>query len=277
MAMPKNLVLVRHGESEGNIATKAAENGDTRWYTDSFITTPGHQWRLTARGRAQAAASGAWIRTNVADRFDRYYVSPFVRTKETADHLDLPGSRWALNRALRERDWGDIGTLPRNEFESRPEYALNAWLKAHDPLYWRPPGGESIAGVAEDRIRNVLSTLHRECEGQDVIAVAHGEVMWAFRLVLERLDDARFVELDADQGEKIHNCAVLHYTRVDPVSGDLEPRLTWLRRAHPIIEPDGTSTMHVEPWLRIPFRTYSSDELLAQVAAVPTLFAEHQR
>jgi broad specificity phosphatase PhoE len=267
--MPNDLVLVRHGESEGNVAMEAGKAGDRRHFTDEFMTTPGHQWRLTPTGCAQAQAIGDWIASEVGD-FDRHYVSPYVRTKETAGHLGLAGAQWRLNRALRERDWGDIGARPIEEFKSRPEFKWNAEMKRSDPLYWVAPGGESIAHVAEDRVRNVLDTLHRESAEQRVICVCHGEVMWAFRLVLERIDDSEFVTLDKDPAEKIHNCTALHYTRLDPATGEQARRPMWKRRAHPELR-DGRWQVTVGPWQRIEFRLPTNAELLAEVAAVPSL------
>lgn len=271
MGMPNHLVLVRHGRSEGNLATDAAKAGDTSFYTEGFTTTPGHQWRLTPSGRAQAACAGEWIAANAPGTFDRYFTSPYVRTRETAALLGLPDAAWRLNRALRERDWGDIGSVPRGEFESLPEFRHNATMKAIDPLYWKPPGGESIAGVAEDRVRNVCDTLHRECDSKSVICVGHGELMWAFRLLLERLDDDTFVELDADKSERIHNCEVLHYTRIDPDTGNQAPRLTWLRRARPVETADGWRMVEGH-WDHFETGSFTNAELLASVEDVPTFF-----
>jgi broad specificity phosphatase PhoE len=273
MGMPNDLVLVRHGQSEGNVATDAAKQGDTSMYTEAFTTTPGHQWRLTDWGRREARAIGGWLASEfdngAASRFDRYYVSPYVRARETAGHLALPDARWMSNRALRERDWGEIGSMPRDQFET--EFPHSAKQKRIDPLYWVAPGGESIAQVAEDRVRNVLSTLHRECASQRVLAVTHGEVMWAFRLVLERLDDLEFVALDDDKSEKIHNCEAFHYTRVDPVSGTLASRLTWRRRCVPVGDSPSLE-VSVGPWVEIPFSTRSNAELLDSVASARQLF-----
>lgn len=270
MGMPNDFVLIRHGQSEGNLATEASKAGDNSWYTDAFTATPGHRWRLTETGICQARTTGAWVAEHVASMFDTYLVSPYVRTRETAGHLRLPGARWRLNRALRERDWGDIGALPKDQFAQRRELELNYRMSNSDALYWVPPGGESIAQVAEDRVRNVLSTLHREATGQRVVAVTHGEAMWAFRLVLERLDDEQFVALDADRAEKIHNCEVLHYTRLDPRTGVQSPRLSWLRRAYPAVV-DGEWTMIERPWATMEVRTYDNDALLSRVADVPSL------
>lgn len=288
MSMPDDLVLVRHGESEGNVVVEAAKNGDTSAYTDEWMTVPGHQWRLTDVGRAQAACAGAWLREQFITGpalfrgpalFSRHYVSPYARTKETAAHLDIHrytgpegdatrerlDAPWTLNRALRERDWGDIGSIPRAEFLDRPDMDLNARQWRIDPLYWVPPGGESIAHVAENRVRNVLDTLHREVPGGRVLAVTHGETMWAFRLVLERLDDDDFLDLDARREEKIRNCEVLHYTRIDPATGKQAPRMQWLRRARPVADHAGAWSMHVGPWRHFDKTTLSGAELLASI------------
>lgn len=275
MGMPKNFVLVRHGQSEGNIATEAAKKGDLRFYNELFRATPGHRWRLTETGRIQAATIGAWIdnefgRKSDGGGFDRHLVSPYVRTRETAGNLALKGAQWFMNRALRERDWGDVGFLPWSEFKER--YGDNFFVHDADPLYWVPPGGESIAQVAEDRVRNVLSTLHRENDMDNVIAVTHGEMMWAFRLVLERWNDEEFVERDADKSEKIHNCMAIHYTRVNPQTGEVASRLQWVRRAHPVLnEETGLWSVREGQWQEIGKRELTNAELLASVGDVPSL------
>lgn len=224
MGMPTDLMLVRHGQSTGNVATHAARNGDESHFTDEFTTTPGHQWELTATGRAQAQVTGAWL-----EQFGvavRYYCSPFVRTRQTAAALGLSEGReptWRLNRDLRERDWGDIGSVPDSVFRSRPEYELNAVARDTDPLYWCPPNGESLARVAENRVRNFLDTLHRTTGKGRVVAVTHGETMLAFRLMLERLSDEEFAALLRDRAQRPVNAEVFHYSQVRPADEDLDP------------------------------------------------------
>src|SRR5690242_19789320 len=77
---PNHVVLVRHGESERNIHKEIAEaqgelvyGGDIR---DVDVS-------LTERGRAQAVATGQALAKTY--RFDRVFVSPYVRTRQTAD------------------------------------------------------------------------------------------------------------------------------------------------------------------------------------------------
>ena len=142
MAMPNDLVIVRHGHSEGNLAIGKSKKGDHSMLTSEFRETPGHRWRLTDEGREQAKETGDWIKKNIGDKFDRYYASPFVRTRETAALLGLPDAEWRLDQRLRERDWGEINSVPANEHMS--SYPQNALIKKMDALYWRPPAGESI-------------------------------------------------------------------------------------------------------------------------------------
>ena len=86
-----------------------------------------------------------------------------------------------------------------------------------------------------------------------------------------------FAELDADPGERIHNCEVLHYTRLDPVEGVQASRLSWVRRARPV-DIGGTWTMRVTPWRKLEFHTYSNADLLKQIVDVPSLRPDlHQR
>lgn len=274
MGMPNNLVLIRHGESEGNIAVNASKRGDNTYYNGKFMTTPGHQWRLTDLGRRQAQVIGKWVNNEIGV-FDHFYVSPYVRTRETAAHMDLPNAAWLMNRALRERDWGDIGSITRAQFAAN--YPDNFAQRQIDPLYWCPPNGESIAHVAENRVRNVLSTLHRECSGKNVIAVTHGELMWAFRLVMEYWSDDEFVSKDALKSEKIGNCAAIHYTRLDPTSESrvfprLSTRMGWVRKAVPVVNEDGTARVEVSDWKHIEKPVFTNADLLDSVETVEPLF-----
>lgn len=284
MSMPRDLVLIRHGESVGNVALHAERAGDMSLFTEEFATTPGHRWAITDAGAAQAHATGAWVATEFdlqgAGHFDRYYVSPYRRTRQTAGRLALSrrgdaalgedtqeSAQWLLNRAFRERDWGAIGTISRAEFNRRPEYELSARQRKHDPLYWTPPGGESIADVAENRVRNILRKIDTgRASGGRVLAVTHGETMMAFRLVLERLSDEAFEALNADARHRLPNCAALHYSPTGPES-HAYPNLRWLRQVNPVLtgtDPTNPThwTMQVGAWQWIEFHTYDNETLL---------------
>jgi ribonuclease H / adenosylcobalamin/alpha-ribazole phosphatase len=150
------LVLVRHGESEGN-------------RDRVFTLTP--DVPITPRGAEQARASGLAIR----DRYRPVHVvsSPFVRARQTAAIIaEVLGHPKDVEIVpdLCERSYGDLAGSPYDT--PRPD---------HDPTrYWEwcPPGGETLAAVAR-RVGVVLDALASAWPSDDVVVVSHGGVMLA--------------------------------------------------------------------------------------------------
>lgn len=265
--MPRDYLLVRHGESEGNVVVQASKRGDNSHYNEKFVMTPGTQWRLTETGIKQARAIGKFI-TEHLPHPNRFYVSPYVRTRLTAEHMAIPNAYWFLNRSYREREWGEIEALPRSTFEEA--YPNSARNKKINPLYWAPPGGESIADVGENRVRNLLDTLAREETKKVVLAVTHGENIWAHRLTIERWSDEEFRAHDEDPAMRIKNCQLVHYSRINPGTGMDERRLAWVRVVTPVQGEDGEwEAMVTSPWRSFSRRGYSNSELGESVAYVP--------
>src|SRR5271154_4881825 len=106
MTMPIDLVLVRHGESEGNAARRLSFAGDDSAFTQEFCSRHGSRLRLTDRGREQARIAGDWLKENIGKHFDRYLVSGYLRAMETAALLELPDAIWYQEFYLREREMG---------------------------------------------------------------------------------------------------------------------------------------------------------------------------
>ena len=302
--LPNHLIFVRHGESEGNVAMAAAKNGDLSHFNESYVNTPGRKWGLSPVGEKQAQAMGEWLRSeDEAGAFGdvngprRHYASPLTRTRHTAAHLGLTDStgasvEWRLNRALRERDWGDIETMTKSAYrEAYPDSALKEKI---DPLYWRPPGGESIADVAGNRVLSFYDTLHRECSEQTVFAVTHGERIRADLLTITRANDEDYWIWDegfpTDNSEilpaapnhdyssqlanlfggklKIPNCATFHLSRFapdsDPAGPDATPRMAYLRIAAPVKDSHGNWVGEVtQDWTEFELKLFTNDDLLA--------------
>ena len=181
--MPKNLVLVRHGESEGNLARRISEQGDNSVFTEEFMNRHSSKFRLTNKGLSQAVKAGNWIKLNIDFTFQRHMVSSYARAMETAGLLGLPNARWFQDIYLRERDMGDFDNISE---QSKQEFGKIYAEYKRDPFYWTPPRGESVAQLCQ-RVDRVLETLHRECSDKNVIVVCHGMVMWAFMIRLEKL------------------------------------------------------------------------------------------
>ena len=266
MGMPLDLYVIRHGQSEANVIVQAGEQGDNSLYTQDNVTVPDRSWRLTAIGRKQADCIGRWL-VSQQELFDRYLVSPYVRTRETAATMALPKARWEESRVLRERSWGEINTITQEEV--RTNYSRNWMFKRTDPLYWRPPAGESIADVAEDRVHNLLTSLNRRAESESVVAVTHGDFMLALMLTLEDISDEEFLRRADSPDWQITNCTCLHYSRRDPHTGRTSQRVRWERTARPVLdERTGRWEVKVEPWREFTKPTLSNGDLVDVVHSV---------
>lgn len=274
MPMPNNLTFVRHGQSEANIIQGQLKNKHINevptWYTER----PDFQMRLTSLGQEQAEAAGEWLAENGMTEFDRTYSSPYFRTIETAGLLAVRAGldgEWHLEDRLRERDWGVYGVL---DVEARKQdYFLSSKRKDIDPLYWAPDGGESVSTVANTRVRDLFGTLQREQEGRDVLVVTHGEFMWAVRFIAEKMLPIEWIELDQDKSQRIQNCMILQYTRIDPETGEQAPHLRWMRAICPW---DDRLSYNGGQWKQIRTKVaYSPEELFAIANKAPRMLAEH--
>ena len=108
-SMPVDLVLVRHGESESNLAQKLALRGHIQAWSDEFRKRHNSRCRLTDRGRHQAVKAGEWIKRHIGNYFDVYLTSEYVRAMETAAHLALPSASWRTEFRAGLRGGGGVG------------------------------------------------------------------------------------------------------------------------------------------------------------------------
>jgi len=265
MAMPVDLVLVRHGQSVGNLIQGVQRKNKKLKVPSSFYKQHTYEWRLTQLGVEQAFIAGEWIRKNIGTKFDRYYSSSYVRAQETAGHLNLPGAQWFLNPYLGERNWGILDRFTPEEREKR--FAQDFKAKKINVFYWAPPRGESMLDLCL-RVDRVLDTLHRECSGKRVVMINHGEIMWTHRFRLERMTVSQYLDLNESKHpfDRIHNCQVIHYTRRDPKTGKIAPYLNWMRSVCPT-----DLSLSLNKWVKIKRRSYSNEELLAFAEKFPRL------
>jgi broad specificity phosphatase PhoE len=256
MTRPIDLVLVRHGESEGNVAHSRAKRGDSSLFSDEYLDRPSAHWRLTKRGRRQAVITGNWIRGHIATHFDRYYVSPYYRTLETAALLELDCARWTVELFLRERDWDDADGVPSQAGRQKRENVLKL---QRDDLFI-----ETLSQFYL-RVESVLRQLNEKSPNERVVVVAHHEVMWAVRTLLEGLPHEELLarERSGDPHHRLHNAQVLHYTRRHPDSGVLKPEFQWVRSVLPE-NPQLSSNI----WREFQRPTFSDLDLLQIVRQV---------
>ncbi|KAL0380114.1 UNVERIFIED_CONTAM: Phosphoglycerate mutase-like protein AT74 [Sesamum angustifolium] len=179
--LPKRIILVRHGESAGNIDGTA------------YTTTPDNKIPLTPQGIDQAKRAGSRICHVVSDGGASsnwkvyFYVSPYLRTRTTLREI---GRAFPKNRVLgareecriREQDFGNFQVAERMKVikETRERFGR---------FFYRFPEGESAADVY-DRVSSFLESLWRDIDmnrlHQDpsdelnLIIVSHGLAIRVF-------------------------------------------------------------------------------------------------
>lgn len=201
---PEQLWLVRHGESQGNLAdARAHELGVDR--LDLDVRDP--DVPLSPTGERQADALGAHL-AGLAERPTAVLASPFTRAADTARRAAEPlGLPVRFDERLRERDFGAFdGMTGRGIRERYPEEAARRELLGK--FWYRPPGGESWADVAL-RVRSVLATEALRHDGERLLVVSHQAVVMVCRYVLEELSEQQLLELD--RAEQVANASLTRY------------------------------------------------------------------
>ena len=211
---PDRLWIVRHGQSESNVARRLAEEAAR---AEIGISVRDVDVALSSLGQEQARAVGHWIRDlPPAERPNVVLVSPYRRAVQTArlicEAAGITVSRedgtYVVDERLREKEFGVLTGLTRSGIASlHPnEYALRMLF---GKFYHRPPGGESYCDVIM-RLRSVLGTITREyTAGDRVLVVCHSVVVNCFRYLLERMTEEELME--EDRVNEVLNCSVTSY------------------------------------------------------------------
>jgi broad specificity phosphatase PhoE len=207
---PDRLWIVRHGESAGNVAREAA---DAARLHRIDIASRDVDVPLSPCGEEQSTALGRWFAAMPAgERPDVVLASPYVRARRTAELIAAagglaPNSEQIVDERLREKEFGVLDRLTRFGIEgTHPEQA--EFRRLLGKFYHRPPGGESWCDVIL-RLRSALDTMSLHHGGRRVLVVGHQVVVLCLRYLLEEMDEARILKIDAEAD--VANCSVTEY------------------------------------------------------------------
>ena len=155
-----HLIIVRHGQTEWNIA------GIRQGHLDS---------RLTGKGVAQAKALGQRL---ARERFAALYSSDLGRAVQTAMAIaDRTGHEIITDPRLRERHLGIFQGLNADEITGKyPEE--RRMLRTSGPGYIIP-GGESMEQQVERNVSYLNELAHKHV-GETIVVVTHGGVVSGF-------------------------------------------------------------------------------------------------
>jgi 2,3-bisphosphoglycerate-dependent phosphoglycerate mutase len=183
----RNLILVRHGQSEWN-----AKNLFTGWKDPD----------LTNLGVNEAGNAGALIKETQIE-FDEMFTSNLGRAQKTgAIILDLLAQNNILitkHEALNERNYGSLAGLNKDDARKKwGEEQVHIWRRSFDIP---PPDGESLKNTAE----RVLPYFNEEIlpkviNGSNILIAAHGNSLRSIIMHLEGLSEEEVLGLEVPTG-----------------------------------------------------------------------------
>ena len=230
---PERLWLVRHGQSQGNVARDAADEAGAH---EIEIDMRDVDVPLSDLGREQAEAAGRWFaELPPSERPEMILSSPYVRAKQTAEIICAQGAlagpaRTIVDERLREREFGIFDRLTTAGIRHRfPEEAAHRRLLGK--FYHRPPGGESWADVVL-RLRSMLNTINLHYCDRRVLVVCHQVVVLCFRYILEELDEAQILAIDKQA--EVLNCGIAGYEFEPDAKGVCIPQLALWNHGTPL-------------------------------------------
>ena len=182
---PKRIILIRHGESEGNADRYNYEN------------IPDYALNLTDTGKEQAYEAGKKLKQIIGSESINCYSSPYYRTRQTFECIkssitDNLTTNYEDPR-IRELDWGHLRHPDDNEsiIRERNKYGI---------FYYRIKDGESGADVY-DRVSTFLETMYRDFRKDDyaenTLIVTHGMTLRVFLM--------RWLHWSVEEFENIRN------------------------------------------------------------------------
>ncbi|NCW59055.1 MAG: 2,3-bisphosphoglycerate-dependent phosphoglycerate mutase [Proteobacteria bacterium] len=186
----RNLILVRHGQSEWN-----SKNLFTGW------KDPG----LTELGVKEAKDAGKLI-ANKGILFDLMYTSMLTRAQKTGDlilqEMRHPEITIIKNEALNERNYGSLAGL--NKDDARKKWGddqVHIWRRSFDIP---PPDGESLKDTAERVLPYFKSEIMpKVIEGLSILIAAHGNSLRSLIMELDSISSEEIVNLEIPTGAPI--------------------------------------------------------------------------
>lgn len=231
---PARLWLVRHGQSQGNVAR---EEADAAGHHEIAIDVRDVDVPLSELGFLQAKAAGDWFAQMPRDeRPEVILSSPYLRARQTAEIICKAGAlaggpeRPIIDERLREREFGVFDRLTTIGIrEKYPEEAAHRRMLGK--FYHRPPGGESWADVIL-RLRSMMNSIDLHYRDRRVLVVCHQVVVLCMRYILEELDEESILRIDKEAD--VLNCGICAFDFDPDEDGLCTPRLSLWNHGAPL-------------------------------------------
>ena len=187
----RNLILVRHGQSEWN-----EKNLFTGW------EDPG----LTEKGTNEAKNAGILI-NDLGVEFHCMFTSALIRAQLTGsiilEAINQKNIKVLKDKTLNERFYGDLQGLNKDECRQKwGEEKVQMWRRSYEG---GPPGGESLKETGERVLPYYLNQIHPLIlQDKNILIAAHGNSLRSLIKHLDKISDEDIVKLEIPTGAPIH-------------------------------------------------------------------------
>ena len=194
----KNILLIRHGQSEWNKLN---------------LFTGFKNIELSEQGIEEANKAGQNFK-NLDIKFNIVFTSELKRAQETAkiilqnlDQWDFLNNEGKIisNINLNERDYGDLTGLNKKETaEKFGEEQVHKWRRGYSD---QPPNGESLEDVVRrvtKYFEEVIKPAIQSDENDNILIAAHGNSLRALLIVMNIYEPNNINSVELSTGVPIH-------------------------------------------------------------------------
>ena len=194
----KNILLIRHGQSEWNKLN---------------LFTGFKNIELSDQGIEEANKAGQNFK-NLDIKFNIVFTSELKRAQETAKIILQNLDQWNFlnnegkiisNINLNERDYGDLTGLNKKETaEKFGEEQVHKWRRGYSD---QPPNGESLEDVVRrvtKYFEEVIKPAIQSNENDNILIAAHGNSLRALLIVMNIYEPHNINSVELSTGVPIH-------------------------------------------------------------------------
>src|SRR3989339_548073 len=183
-----NFFLIRPGEEDSNMV-------------GIISSDPKNPPHLTARGKAQVKEAAEKLKTK---KIDLIFVSPFVRTQETAKIiagiLNLAPEKIIIDDRLHEVYTGELDGKSDAEYQRFFESRLAKFDK-------KPVGGENYTEV-KNRMTEFIYDIDAKNKGKNILIVSHNTPVWLMFAGVLGLAPNQAIDLRHEANDFIKNSEI---------------------------------------------------------------------
>ena len=176
--------ICRHGESDNNI----------KMVVSSLVENPHH---LTDLGKKQAEEASKWL---VDKKIDMIFVSPFVRTRETAtiiaSKLGISVDKIIIDQRIHEIN---AGIWNGKNFK---DYVLS--FKQTDRFDITPEGGENYVDIKK-RVGDFIYDLEKKFKDKNILIISHDTPLLMLEAISSGLNRKQTITLRGSNDHFIQN------------------------------------------------------------------------